>query len=44
MCEPAASAGVEKLHELLGAHVEKRVEIDATEGELLERPLLRLDT
>ena len=35
---------MEELNELFGAHVKKSIEIYATEGELLERPLLRLKT
>lgn len=40
--KPSASAGAEELDELVGGHVEERVEVDALEAELLERPLLRL--
>lgn len=40
--KPSASTSVEKLYELVEAHVEELVEIDATVGELPEGPLLRL--
>jgi len=39
---PSASASREELDELVGGHVEKLVEIDASEAELPERPPLRL--
>jgi hypothetical protein len=33
---------MEKLNELIGAHVQESIEIHSPEGELLERPLLGL--
>ena len=38
---PSTSTGLEELDELIGRHVEKSIQIDSSEAELLERPLLR---
>jgi hypothetical protein len=40
--KPAACASVEKLDELISAHVKERIEIHSSEGELLKRSLLGL--
>ena len=37
---PSASSGSEELDEVVGGHVEKSIQVDASEAELLERPLL----
>lgn len=39
---PSASTSREELNELISGHIQKRIEIDASEAELLERSLLRL--
>lgn len=39
---PSAGAGGEDLDEVVGGHVEERVEVKAAVAELAERPLLRL--
>ena len=38
--KPSASSGSEELDEVVGGHVEKSIQVDASEAELLERPLL----
>ena len=40
MYVPSAGSGREELDEVVGGHVQKRIQIDASEAELLERPLL----
>ena len=42
--EPPTSTSMEKLDELFGAHIKQCIKINPTERELLERPLLRLDS
>ena len=37
---PSASSGSEELDQVVGGHVEKSIQVDASEAELLERPLL----
>ena len=37
---PSASSGSEELDKVVGGHVEKGIQVDASEAELLERPLL----
>ena len=39
--KPSASSGSEELDEVVGGHVEKSIQVDASEAELLERPLDR---
>ena len=40
-CSPAANAGTEELHKLVGLHVQQLVEVRSAEGKLAERALLR---
>ncbi len=39
--EPSSGTGLEELDKLISGHVEKRIQIDTPEAELLERSLLR---
>ena len=38
--KPFASSSSEELDEVVGGHVQKRIQVDASESELLEGPLL----
>ena len=38
--KPFASSSSEELDEVVGGHVQKRIQVDTSESELLERPLL----
>ena len=38
--KPSASFGSEELDEVVGGHVQKRIQVDASKSKLLERPLL----